>query len=465
MSRTSRFDRRAFLKGLGLSGAFLPLLDSDLARGAEVPRRFAAIVWPNGVLSNSFFPDGAGANFTLKEATAPLEPHKGDIIVLDDIDNRAITDEFPSFGGHASLGFLLTGGNAKPYFNGEDSAIGNSISVDQHIANELQKKSPTRIHSLVLGVDNREESKADQKYISFRGPAVGSQPNAPAVADDVHAVYKTLFGSGSTTGMTAPTIDKTRLERKSLLDFVGKDLERFGARLGSESKQRVAQHLSSVRDLEKMLDQIPPAPTAYKPPTDDASIDSYRKDDYDKIARAQIELMVGAFATGSTNVATLLWSNGHNNSWVFKWLGGEYAEPGNGDFNVLRNHHEMAHRGDSGPDDGRRKNAVDKYFVSLFAKLLARLKEVPDVGGGTLLDNSVALFANNMGNGGAHSNTRLPWILGGRAGGYFKTGRYLKQASGRPHNGVLVAMANAMGTPVASFGPAQYGGELPGIRG
>ena len=71
----------------------------------------------------------------------------------------------------------------------------------------------------------------------------------------------------------------------------------------------------------------------------------------------------------------MLWSNGHNNSWVFYWLGDEFRQPGNGNFNPLRNQHEMAHRGMGGGDDTRRKNALDKWFVSQFAYFTGECKK------------------------------------------------------------------------------------------
>jgi hypothetical protein len=81
-----------------------------------------------------------------------------------------------------------------------------------------------------------------------------------------------------------------------------------------------------------------------------------------------------------------------------------------------------------------------------------------------MLDSSVLLFANNMGEGGSHTNQRLPWILAGSGGGYFRTGRYLKQSGGnKPHNQVLVSIAHAMDVAVSNFGPAKYGAELPGL--
>jgi Protein of unknown function (DUF1552) len=456
--KASRFGRRRFLEATGLCAAYLPLLNDDV-RAAGPPRRMAAFIWPNGVREEDFFPTGDDTSFVLSNVTKSLQPHRTDITILDGLDNRAMLDEFPKYGGHASLPYLLTGGNAKYYNAGGDGAIGNAISVDQYIADALRKTDPTPMHSLVLAVDAREESKADQKYISFRGPAVGDQPNAPAPQDDVHAVYRSLF---SAPAMPDEKLTRSLHERRSILDLVGKQLERFATSLGGDSKLKVQQHLKSIRDIEMGLDAIGMPSSTYNPPADDATIDPYKKDDYDRITRVCLDLIVGAFATGSTRVSTLLASNGHNNSWVFKWLGAEFAEKGDGSFNPLRSHHEIAHRGNGDVNDSRRKNLVDAYFVELFASLIDKFKAIPE-GNGTLLDNSVLLFANNMGNGASHSNVRLPWILAGKGGGYLRTGRVIR-LGGKPHNGVLVAMASAMGVPTETFGPAKYGGELPGLR-
>jgi hypothetical protein len=48
-------------------------------------------------------------------------------------------------------------------------------------------------------------------------------------------------------------------------------------------------------------------------------------------------------------------------------------------------------------------------------------------------------------------------------GGYFATGRSLSLDT--PNNGVLIAIANAMGIPTETFGDSQYGGELTELKG
>ena len=235
--------------------------------------------------------------------------------------------------------------------------------------------------------------------------------------DDVHALYKKLFGSATGSAIPDASLARLRAERKSILDLVSHDLDRFGARAGTGARSKIDAHLTSIRNIEKQLDVVGPA-TAVAPPKDDPSVDSFSKQQYDKISKVQIDMVVSAFASNLTRVATMLWSNGHNNSWVFYWLGDEFRQPGNGDFNPLRNQHEMAHRGMAGGDDTRRKNALDKWFVSQFAYFTGECKKITEYGK-TMLDNSVLLFANNMGEGGSHTNQRLPWIIAGSGGGYF----------------------------------------------
>ena len=73
-----------------------------------------------------------------------------------------------------------------------------------------------------------------------------------------------------------------------------------------------------------------------------------------------------------------------------------------------------------------------------------------------------------MRKGNNHAHRDLPFLLAGRCGGHFRTGRFVDfmagGASGRPHNDLLVSLANAMGLPDAVFGDPTYcTGALPGL--
>ena len=118
----------------------------------------------------------------------------------------------------------------------------------------------------------------------------------------------------------------------------------------------------------------------------------------------------------------------------------------------------MSHRpGDKDVD----KIKVEKWFMEQLASVIAKLKAIPE-GEGTMLDNTVVLWINHMGNGGAHNSDRLPFIVAGGRNGGMKLGQYLK-VNRAPTNGVYVAACRAMGLQVDTFGDARYGGALAGL--
>lgn len=72
--------------------------------------------------------------------------------------------------------------------------------------------------------------------------------------------------------------------------------------------------------------------------------------------------------------------------------------------------------------------------------------------GGTLLDNSLVLWGNELCVGNSHTYKDIPWLLAGSAGGSLKIGRYLSFKD-QPHNNLLVSVCHAMGlSDVTSFG-------------
>ena len=65
-----------------------------------------------------------------------------------------------------------------------------------------------------------------------------------------------------------------------------------------------------------------------------------------------------------------------------------------------------------------------------------------------MLDSTLVLFCNMQATGGGHQTKDQFWVLGGNANNYFRTGRFLRWASGRegenaPTNGILTALAVA----------------------
>jgi hypothetical protein len=104
---------------------------------------------------------------------------------------------------------------------------------------------------------------------------------------------------------------------------------------------------------------------------------------------------------------------------------------------------------------------VNTWYAQQFAYLLGELKKIPE-GNGTLLDNMLLFWPNELSQAEVHDRRNLPYVLAGKAQGKVPTGRYLKY-NGDPHNKLLATFMNIFGVNVTGFGEAMYPGVLAGI--
>ena len=82
---------------------------------------------------------------------------------------------------------------------------------------------------------------------------------------DPQDIFKTLFGSptGGTGGTGGTDANASAMRRKSILDFVDKEYQALKAKLGTDDRARLDQHLTQIRDLESahVIITTPPTPT------------------------------------------------------------------------------------------------------------------------------------------------------------------------------------------------------------
>jgi hypothetical protein len=160
-----------------------------------------------------------------------------------------------------------------------------------------------------------------------------------------------------------------------------------------------------------------------------------------------LDIMALGFWSDSTRVATFMFANevsGRNFSFL----------PG-----VSGSHHELSHH-ENNEEKLAQYQRINVWHVEQYAYLLNRLKSFRE-GDGSVLDNSMVMFAGGMRDGNAHSPYNLPIVLGGRAGGSLQTGRHLKLPAQTPLCGLYVGLARRMGINIRSFGDASI--ELPGL--
>jgi hypothetical protein len=122
--------------------------------------------------------------------------------------------------------------------------------------------------------------------------------------------------------------------------------------------------------------------------------------------------------------------------------------------------HELSHHEDNKTESHEKLTKINKWYCEQLAYLAQRLAETPEPGGnGSLLDNTLLLWTNELGKGNSHTLDNIPWVMVGN-GLDFQMGRSLKY--GRvPHNRLLMSLAHGFGHTIERFGNPDYCGDGP----
>ncbi len=138
---------------------------------------------------------------------------------------------------------------------------------------------------------------------------------------------------------------------------------------------------------------------------------------------------------------------------------------------VNNDHHSLSHDGATKPADHGYRLVCRWYFDQIFY-LLNKLDKIIEPNGLSVLDNSLAIFNSDVGDGFQHWHNALPIAIWGSAGGKFPTGRYwsfdVPGATGHdlsgdtpahtPAAGLYVTMLNALGVDtVKTWGDTMSG--------
>ena len=434
---TKRLSRRVVLRGAGAAVA-LPFLDvmrsAEAAVASDRPLRSAFVFFPNGAIMPQWKPSGIGDRFQLKGTLEPLAPFKDDILVASGLAQDGARSHGDGGGDHArNASTFLTCAHPKKT-SGADIYVGRSI--DQEIAAVVGEE--TRLPSLELGLDRSQHSgRCDSGYscaytsnISWRSPKM---PTSKEI--NPRLVFERMFGGQQ----ESPEARKQRLFfRKSILDFVADDASRLQKRLGGGDRQKLDEYLSSVREVERRVEQSSKAGAAVV--TGDIDIPRQPPKDYGERMRLMYDLMVLAFQTDTTRVSTFMLSNGGSN-WSFP------------DLDVREGHHQLSHH----RDDKKKVEKIariDRFVTTQFAYFVKKLKETRD-GDGSLLDSSMVVFGSSISDGNRHQHHDLPIVVAGSGQGTIRTGRHLNwgHASGGENRGssALKNLSKNEETPLANL--------------
>jgi hypothetical protein len=431
--------RRTILRGLGAAIA-LPVLDAMTPAFAAssitsvTPRRMAYMYVPNGIIMDQFTPAAAGADFQLTRLLEPLAAWREDITILSGLTlngGRALGD---GAGDHAraASSFLTSAHPVKTA--GADIKVG--VSVDQVAAQAVGGQ--TKFPSLELTCeDGRLVGNCDSGYscaysnsISWRTPA---SPNPAEI--NPRAVFERLFGEGEVDPASRA---KRALYNKSILDFVSDDTRRLEGNLGSTDRRKLDEYLFAVREIEQRIQKAEkdsanlPTPNMERP----AGVPV----DFAEHARLMFDLMVAAFQTDMTRIATFM-------------IGREGSGRAYREIGISDSHHPLTHHRNN-PEMVEKVTQINKYHMEQFGYFLGKMKSIKE-GDGTLLDHSMLVYGSGLSDGNRHQHDHLPVVLAGRGSGTIKPGRHVIYPAETPMANLYVAMLDRMNVKRESFGDSK----------
>lgn len=449
--KASRPDRRQFLRALGVGASvlpFVPVLDAHAA-AAPPPRRIVFFFTSNGTIHESWVPKMAGGKLELSPILAPLERLKSKLLVVDGLSHKVILEKSNRSGHSAGMNTALTGRNNKIVDPSHPlQSLGTGISLDQYLADILG--TATKLRSIECGVQVEPYVMA-LAALSYRGPLQPIMPeNSP------YRVFDRLFRSVPDPGAPDGAAAREGLaDRRRVLEAVSRDLEALEGRLPAADRLKMEAHLGAVRAIEHSLTTGVGITSGYACGKPDLGppIDVWKNDDIPAIAKLQMDLVAMALACDLTRVATIQLGNA-GASHRFTWLGREFVnDPGLPATCQARGFHALAHR-EADPVSRAKLVRINTWYAQQFAYLLEKLDAIPEAGG-SVLDHTAVVWLNELGTGGTHGHEQTPWIIGGSAGGFFKTGQLLS-FPGEPHNRLLLTLCHAMGVATDVFGDPDY---------
>jgi hypothetical protein len=438
--------RRQFLYSAGAGLLLAPFINAGLRREAKAAggtSKRLLVFCSMGTYPPLWTPTVSGETISAWSAmTQPLSAAADNIVLVEGMPSGNPNDGHGSSDSLTGQGFGYYAVNNVPILK---------VSVDQFVANNLVQAGVNRpIASLLLGANCNENGGLSQFY---GGPNGG---NLPTIGSPLSA-YNTVFGTAMPSD-SATSAQALLKRRQSILDTVTSEITGLQSTLGSNEKAKLDAHLDSIRQLENKLTAAGSAAAGActKPTTPGADSTFQFMGDMDAMAANLIhqQIIVSAFACDITRVACLEYGNDQRLMVNAAGTSLPYDDQ----------HGGYIHSGAS----SNYANLVqfEAYLATQFVNIINALKAVPDplgTNGQTLFDNTLMVWARDMGDAQNHNQQSMRFVLASGNGGYLNTatgGRYVTSAE--RHERILLNVCEAMGiTSYTGFGDPMLPTKLP----
>ena len=446
-----RTTRRHVLRAAGIALA-LPWMESlsgGIGHAAVPPRakRFIPIYLPNGasVLWWRTTGSGAGDAWRLSPLLSAFEPFKQKMLLLRQMGNFTWRSDLltmspawttyrerndfcgvcrmpagafvvPSHSRDPAALWNCVDGDTYRTSRGKDKATSpmNAETVDQLIARSMPKETP--LASMQLGVLDGVGG-LDERHSALSRNMSWSQDGTPLGKDiDPRDVFDALVATGAGQSTTDPEAAAQAARRRALdlsaLDGLAQSTSALHQRLGLSDRERLDQFLTGVRELElkTRATTTPPPEPSCRAATLPASFTTA-----DARSRVMNDLIVMALECDVTRVVSYMLDNSRSDL-VYSWVPRrDFENGGNTLGGTCTAYHESQHHVGTSADFA----SITRWHIELVADLLRKMDAVEEASGGTLLDNSLVMFASDM-HHGDHAAFDLPLALFGSGSGTFR---------------------------------------------
>ena len=442
------FRRRAWLRAAGVTVG-LPFLESLSERVRVVQAierqdagRFFVYYLPNGnvpdIEGKGWATESVGESWTLPDTLLPMAALKSKLTMLSGMSN---SPAFPKgAGGHVAgtAGFLTCNLPAR-----EEGTDVRGPSVDQVYADALA--GTTRLKSLALGMDEWWGNDPPWSTLYARNISWVNETTPAGRIIDPPVVFDTIF---ERSGTGPSTVDRAKL-RRSVLDQVRSEADALRVRLATTDRRKLEEYMTGLRELELQVqgsaNSLGSCATGERPTRSAGDLRAH----FEVMVPLMGDLALLALQCDATRVVSLMQGNGGWNE-AMSFIGHADA------------HHSTSHHA------GDRENLVklqemDKWEISMAARLFQKMDSIVEADGKTLLDNTQVFLSNEIADGNAHDQWgKLTLLLGGAAGLVQGThlkfpGGFNQQDPGREHAELYVAIMQGLGLDLDAFGRDQLG--------
>lgn len=403
-----------------------PAVAAFAENATSPPTRLAWVFFPNGTNAERWFPKGKGTDWELSPSLEPLAECKGDFNVLRGLAQVNAQSLGDGPGDHArSAAAFLTG--AHPYKTA-GSKIKVGRSADQIAADEYGRA--TRLASLELGTEEgKDAGSCDSGYACAYSNNISWRSETLPTAKEINPLraFQRLFGTAGSTDA------RSRAMQSNILDFVTDQRKHLDRISGTDDRRKLDEYFTSVREVEQRINRFS-VPVALP---DGVVEPNGKPSNPTEHIRLMYDLMVLAFRTDTTRIATFMLANEGSNR-AFPMI------------EVKDGHHQLSHH-ENKQDSIDKIAKIDRYYSEQFCYFLKKLKETPE-GDGNLLDHSMIVYGGCISDGNRHDHHDLPILLAGKGGNRIQTGRLLEYPQNTPLNNLFSSMLETVGINDVKFG-------------